>query len=311
MDKPDYSSLEQSKVDDDFGAEEPYEIEHPNLSVAAESDPSEKHPDRNEDSAVINKLAGFIGVFDGVSGCDDGRLAASLAAQVASKQANHYVLTGLLGSSDKEAGDDLTFIFREAHYLLKEKAKEIQPKEHGTEPILATTGTIAYVYDQKGDNYDVVVGNVGDSRAYLFADGHLRALTIDHSLIQREYPKDKTKQREIQDKLSNVVNQNELSQKELELFRQRNIPTMLIGNSSIEPDIQTFMAKKGDRIVLLTDGITDPLTQEEIEQCLQNGRSSQECCNLLIEAAKDRNNDMHHLRRKRDDKTVAILQLGD
>lgn len=117
----------------------------------------------------------------------------------------------------------------------------------------------------------MVYGHVGDSRIYLMRRQKLRQLTEDHSLVQE------------------LIELGELSEKRARDYSHRNIITKAIGTEpSIEPSIKYTDVKSGDLILMCSDGLTDLLTHDEIEQTLFSVTKLEKKAELLVKEANRR-----------------------
>jgi protein phosphatase len=97
----------------------------------------------------------------------------------------------------------------------------------------------------------LVFGHVGDSRIYRLRNKQLERLTKDHSLLRE------------------LIDLGQLSEQQADDFLYKNILTKAIGTeSSIEPSVLTDSIEVGDTILMCSDGLTDMLTDEEIQSTL-------------------------------------------
>ncbi len=116
---------------------------------------------------------------------------------------------------------------------------------------MGTTMTVA-LFRPEGD---VVIGHVGDSRAYLLRDGELEQLTDDHSLV------------------AELVRRGELSPEQAEVHPQRSVITRALGT---EPDVDvdsfTVTARDGDVFLLCSDGLTTMVDAATIAELVQRDR---------------------------------------
>ena len=115
---------------------------------------------RNEDALVCNPP--LFAVADGMGGPRAGEVASGLAA--AALKANE----GGGGGENR-----VVALIQEANRRVFERSSEDENVSG-----MGTTMTVALV-----DDGSVVIGHVGDSRAYLARDGALEQLTEDHSLV--------------------------------------------------------------------------------------------------------------------------------
>lgn len=115
----------------------------------------------------------------------------------------------------------------------------------------------------------LVYAHVGDSRIYRFR-GVLTQLTEDHSLRQE------------------LLSTGELDKEEAAAFPFKNVITRAIGTSSqIEPHVATTSVQLGDIYFLCSDGLTDYVSDDEIEAILKKNSSIKEASIELVETAKN------------------------
>ena len=85
---------------------------------------------------------------------------------------------------------------------------------------------------------ELIVGNVGDSRMYLYRDGELARVTQDHSWV------------------GELVAAGALTEEQAANHPRRNILTRALGvASSVESDLGRIALKRGDRLILCSDGL--------------------------------------------------------
>lgn len=150
----------------------------------------------------------------------------------------------------------------------------------------------------------MVIGSVGDTRAYLFRDGRLTFVTLDQSDIPEGIDPKK-----LQGTLAEVTELGQLNYEERRAFYNRNIIMGALGDESHPPEIaiHEIKAQPGDRLLLTSDGVHDNLTTFEIEGILAQFGQTDEAAEVLVLAAQRRSDDGSHFRAKLDDITAAIL----
>jgi len=117
-------------------------------------------------------------------------------------------------------------------------------------------------------NKNLVYGHVGDSRIYRFRKT-LTRLTEDHSLRQE------------------LLSAGDLDEETAAVFPFKNVITRAIGtNASLEPDVAITPVQSGDIYFLCSDGLTDYVSDDEIEAILKKMTSIKEASFELVEAAK-------------------------
>jgi PPM family protein phosphatase len=132
----------------------------------------------------------------------------------------------------------------------------------------AGMGTTLTALLEDGDT--IHLAHVGDSRAYLLRDGELSQLTVDHTLVQR------------------MRDEGRLTQEEAERHPQRSIITRALGiDPEVEIDLSTFKILPGDRILLCSDGLSGPVSDEKIRNVLLRVRDPQAAADRLIQLANE------------------------
>ena len=130
---------------------------------------------------------------------------------------------------------------------------------------LAGMGTTAVCALVRSGN--VYLCHAGDSRAYLIRDGKLTQLTHDHSYVQE------------------LVDCGTITEEEAEHHPQKNIITKALGvDYRLEPEFTAAKLKREDRLLLCTDGLTNMVPVEEMEELLAQG-AFYDLPDRLIEAA--------------------------
>ena len=115
----------------------------------------------------------------------------------------------------------------------------------------------------------MVLANVGDSRAYLLRDGHLRQLSVDHSYVQE------------------LVTEGLLTADEARTHPRRNIVTRALGiDIAVSVDSSIIPIIAGDRFMLCSDGLVDEVPPSEIESLCLLQSSPVDAANALVAAAK-------------------------
>lgn len=202
----------------------------------------------NEDAAYASQ--GLYIVCDGMGGHQAGDVAANLAVDMLSSllQKNTLSVRTLLSAIEKT----------NEHIYSRATAEK---KLHG----MGTTLTVLW-YDKE----QVLLGQVGDSRAYLLRDGVFRQCTHDHSMV------------------AELVRMGSITQEEARVHPYRNLITRTVGTDSVVmPDIFEFARYGGDRWLLCSDGLTTHVTDNEMAGLL-SGTSLPEAAQELLTLALER-----------------------
>lgn len=130
----------------------------------------------------------------------------------------------------------------------------------------------------------IILAHVGDSRIYRFREGKLKLLTEDHSL------------------LTEWLSKEENANKCISSFPHRHVITRSIGcRHQANPDISLDTPQTQDIFILCSDGLTDVLSLEDIEDILIRHPKLQSAAETLIETAK--------IKGSSDNMTVLMVQI--
>ncbi len=201
----------------------------------------------NEDSLIIKPP--LYAVADGMGGHEAGEVASEIAIQTITKEAPDSV--------DPEA-------LRGA-VIAANKAIIVGAREGLGRPGMGTTLTAAVIEED-----DLLVAQVGDSRAYLLHDGKLQQLTRDHSLMEE------------------LVSSGQITEEEARYHPNRSIITRALGSDpTVQPDLYELQVSAGDRLLLCSDGLSGMLEPEELERILASDEDPQRVADKLVDAANE------------------------
>jgi PPM family protein phosphatase len=206
----------------------------------------------NEDSYVVNLAKRIFLVADGMGG--------HAAGEVASDKAASAVVEILSNSeSDSNMEELLQVAVQNANTRVYE-AQMYEPEYRGM-------GSTLTVLTFHGNRF--YIAQVGDSRAYLLRNGAISQLTRDHSVVWQLF----------EDHL--------IAKEDLSRHPRKNLITRSIGtHPQVEADIQNNEAFDNDTFLLCSDGLTDVLSDLQIQEFLaKRGKSPQEISEMLVEAA--------------------------
>ena len=109
--------------------------------------------------------------------------------------------------------------------------------------------------------------HVGDSRGYRMRDGNLERITTDDTYVQ------------------SLVDRGELDPEDVSTHPQRSMILKAYNGRVVEPTLKTLDARPGDRIMLCSDGLSDPVTDSTIETTLSSEGTPEGAVKQLIELA--------------------------
>ncbi len=207
----------------------------------------------NEDNYLMIPDRGIFVVADGMGG--------HAAGEVASEMAVRYVahdLGSLRGLSDEEVAERMRAAIRGANGAIFQRTLTEHDKRG-----MGTTVTTLVLYETR-----FLVGQVGDSRAYLQRDGTLMQLTKDHSYVQEQ------------------VDAGYLTPEQARSHPYSNVITRCVGaNSDVMPDIYVGTVRPQDLFLLASDGLTGMLEDHQLAELLSVDRMPQKQVDELIAEA--------------------------
>ncbi len=118
---------------------------------------------------------------------------------------------------------------------------------------------------------EIYITWVGDSRAYIIRDGNIEQLTVDHSLAQA------------------LVENKTISEAEAKEHRFRNVLWKYLGSKEVGegPEVLVVKPQANDRILLCTDGLTGPVTDQQVLNFMLENSDPQQCAEGLGQLALD------------------------
>ena len=221
------------------------------MKVGYLTDTGKQRPN-NEDNLHVDEDLGLFIVADGMGGHNAGEVASKIAVEVAAE----FVRAEL------RAGKEVEGIFREAlanaNRSIFEKAS-VNPAWSD----MGTTLLMALATDHK-----VVIGHVGDSRAYLIGKGKIEQLTEDHTFVFE------------------WLKEGLITKDEARSHSARHGLTEVLGVSDeAEVDVAVWPWEKNACLLLCSDGLTDMIEDEEILAIVESVSDPQQACNKLVTAA--------------------------
>ncbi len=199
-----------------------------------------------------------LAVADGMGGHAAGEVASTLALSLAlrfSQQGSRWFVS--IGEPEVQVlAARLEALVQAVDQAIVSQAAE-RPSQSGmgsTLTVLAAIGDCAFVC------------HVGDSRAYLLRQGHLARITRDHTVAQE------------------LVDAGLLAPEQMAAHHGSQVLTQAMGRGDLVIEMHTFNIQDGDRLLLTTDGLSDPLLDSEMEQILAAG-DCRAACDRLVERA--------------------------
>ncbi len=211
----------------------------------------------NEDAVCARPELGLFVVCDGLGGYEGGEIASALAVETI-----HDLVRRTAGDADVTwpykidpkrsiAENEVVVATRLAHDRIHAR------RAGGLEQMGSTVTMLRFAPHDK-----VVVGNVGDSRAYRLRGGEITQLTADHSLLNQMIA---------------------AGMQPDSAFPWRHVITRALGLNEAMADVHSERVHAGDVYLLCSDGLYEPLEPEEIAAHLDV--SPELACKKLLDAA--------------------------
>lgn len=185
----------------------------------------------NEDSVYAG--ARLLALADGMGGHAAGEVASQL------------VIAALAHLDDDEPGGDLLAKLDNA----VRSGNAAIAAQVEAEPELEGMGTTLTAILFAGDRIGLV--HIGDSRGYLLRDGELSQITKDDTFVQT------------------LVDEGRITREEAHSHPQRSLIMRALTGHEVEPTLIMREARAGDRYLLCSDGLSDPVSDETILEALQ------------------------------------------
>ena len=237
------------------------------LSWAARTDPGLRRA-HNEDCHSAQPGLGLFVVADGVGGHAGGRIASQLAVDAIAAAVE---TTASLKPGDgwprpfdpvlSRAGNRLRAGFDLANRRIAERAAaSVELRD------MATTAVALLV-----DGLTAALAHAGDSRAYLHRPTGLTRLTLDHSWVEEQ------------------IQAGTLSAAAAREHPWRNIVTrVLAAEEGAAPEITELTLRRGDRLLLCTDGLSSVLPADTVGGVLSDHDDLQAACDAFVRLANAR-----------------------
>ncbi len=191
----------------------------------------------NQDSYNTGVFSGGVVwavVCDGMGGANGGNVASTTAVKMISEKITSCYYDGMSGNSIRNM---LYSAIETANACVFDMAQSNEELYGMGTTVIATiiTGDLLYI------------AHAGDSRAYLFSDNNMYQLTTDHSVVQV------------------MVERGQITQDEARVHPRKNIITRALGvDKQLDVDFCEESFKKGDILVICTDGLTNFADTESI-----------------------------------------------
>ncbi len=191
----------------------------------------------NEDNFMVDLKSGVFIVADGMGGHAAGEVASEMAVEIIAKE-----LGSLRGLSDAAAFERVRHSIRAANQAIFERTiAEADKRGMGTTTTVLVLGAQRYL-----------IGQVGDSRAYLYRKGQFLQVTKDHSYVQEQ------------------VDAGLLTAEQARTHPYSNVITRCVGaNEDVVPDVYFGTLEPGDVLLIASDGLTGMLEDDQLAKIIE------------------------------------------
>ena len=208
----------------------------------------------NEDALLVKPDLGFCLVADGMGGAAAGEISSQILSDTALE-----VFQNTSTSTREETVSQVQRVFGLANERIQTHIRQY-PQHTGM-------GCTAELFAFSGA--DFVIGHIGDSRTYRLADGRLKQITKDHSLVQEQ------------------IDLGLITPAEARTHSMRNVISRAVGvEEDLALDIIRGKAARGDLFLLCSDGLTDMLSDHIIQEAVLSVSPMEDKITQLIDRAK-------------------------
>lgn len=210
----------------------------------------------------------YVGLFANHAGVTLAIVADGMGGHLGGDVASEMAVSHLGHAFEATANTDVEKIVRWLIFELQQENTVILEKAQRYADLMGMGTTLVAVIIS-GSRF--VVANIGDSRAYLYRNGHLIQITEDHSLVNE------------------LVRRGELTRQEAEKFPQRNVITRSLGVSEdVDADVTIYDMEYDDYLLLCSDGLTKQVADEALAAVIGGdlplGAKAQQLIDLANEA---------------------------
>jgi protein phosphatase len=214
----------------------------------------------NEDSVALDEAAALAVLADGMGGYNAGEVASGMLTAFIKAELGRWLQEASSSASDAEVRRAMDICVDNANRAIFNAANS-NPQYAG----MGTTLVLAVFRDDR-----LLVGHVGDSRAYRLRGGKLTQITRDHSLLQEQ------------------IDAGLITPEQAAFSANKNLVTRAVGvEDTVLLETHLHDLQSGDIYLLCSDGLSDMLDDASIAQVLQMYDSVEAAGTALINAAND------------------------
>ena len=214
----------------------------------------------NEDSVAVDDATAQLVLADGMGGYNAGEVASGMATSFINAELGRWLQEASQNATDTEV--------RRAMDICVDNANRAIFNAANSNPQYAGMGTTLVVGVFRESR--LLVGHVGDSRAYRLRASRLLQITHDHSLLQEQ------------------IDSGLITPEQAAFSANKNLVTRAVGvEDTVLLETHLHDVMPGDTYLLCSDGLSDMLDDESISQLLTGAETLPEAAAALIDAAND------------------------
>lgn len=214
----------------------------------------------NEDSIAVDETCTVAVLADGMGGYNAGEIASGMACDFIKAELGRWLLEAAPGASDGDVKRAMDICVDNANRAIFNAAN--------SNPTYAGMGTTLVVSVFRSGR--VLVGHIGDSRAYRWRAGALQQITKDHSLLQEQ------------------IDAGIITPEQAAFSSNKNLVTRALGvEDLVLMETHLHEVQPGDVFLMCSDGLSDMLTDAHISQLIGAHPALPEMGAALIAAANE------------------------
>ena len=214
----------------------------------------------NEDSVAVDDATALVVLADGMGGYNAGEVASGMATSFIKSELGRWLSEASQNATDTDVRRAMDICVDNANRAIFNAANS-NPQYAG----MGTTLVVGVFRDSR-----LLMGHVGDSRAYRLRGGRMSQITHDHSLLQEQ------------------IDSGLITPEQAAYSANKNLVTRAVGvEDTVLLETHLHDVLPGDTYLLCSDGLSDMLDDENIAQLLTSSEALPEVAGALIGAAND------------------------
>ncbi|HEX5372466.1 MAG TPA: Stp1/IreP family PP2C-type Ser/Thr phosphatase [Aquabacterium sp.] len=214
----------------------------------------------NEDSVAVDAAGGVVVLADGMGGYNAGEVASQMACDFICGELVRWLNEASQSASDADVKRAMDICVDNANRAIFNAAN--------SNPNYAGMGTTLVLAVCRAGR--VLIGHIGDSRAYRWRAGQLQQITKDHSLLQEQ------------------IDAGILTPEQAAVSANKNLVTRAVGvEDYVLLETRTHELQSGDIVMMCSDGLSDMLEDREIAEVMARHTTLPELGAALIAAANE------------------------